>query len=147
MLKLLLLTCVLYGAALAGEQGAKVEYVGGTLAQVRPGQGLRLGVDDESSLEIAAKRAEIRVPYSKINQIEYGQKVGRNILPAVVISPLFLLNKTRKHFLTLGYTDDRGNQQALVVRVDKGDIRAVLASLEARTGLRVVYLDDDARKM
>jgi hypothetical protein len=135
------------GFALAGEQGAKVEYLGGTLPEVEPGQDLRLIVIDASDLEIAAKRGAIRVPYSNINQLEYGQKVGRNLLPAIVISPLFLLNKTRKHFLTLGYTDNDGRQHALVVRLDKGDVRAVLASLEARTGRRVVYLDDEARKM
>jgi hypothetical protein len=33
-----------------------------------------------------------------------------------------------------------------VFRVEKGDIRWVLASLEARTGRRIDYLDDEARK-
>jgi hypothetical protein len=33
-----------------------------------------------------------------------------------------------------------------VLRVDKGDIRSVLAGLEARTGRRVEFLDDEARK-
>lgn len=138
---------LLVGLALAGEHGAKVEYLGGTLRQVEPGQDLRLIVVDPSDLEIAAKRQAIRVPYSNINQIEYGQKIGRNLLPAIAISPLFLLSKTRKHFLTVGFMDEDGKQQALVVRLDKNDVRAVLASLEARTGRRVVYLDDESRKM
>jgi hypothetical protein len=30
--------------------------------------------------------------------------------------------------------------------VEKGDIRTVLASLEARTGRRIEYQDDEARK-
>ena len=34
----------------------------------------------------------------------------------------------------------------MVLRIDKGDIRMVLASLEARTGRRVEYQDDEARK-
>jgi hypothetical protein len=33
-----------------------------------------------------------------------------------------------------------------VFRVGKGDIRPVLAALEARTGRRVEYQDDNARK-
>ncbi|MDX2182157.1 MAG: hypothetical protein SFV18_21375 [Bryobacteraceae bacterium] len=125
-----------------GEDGTKVEYVGGT-GSWKPGKDLRLSVADGERLRVEM----VAVPYTQINQIEYGQKVSRSVLPAVIISPLFLLNKTRKHFLTLGYLDDRGAQQALVFRVPKGDIRAVLASLEARTGLRVTYLDDEARKM
>jgi hypothetical protein len=57
-----------------------------------------------------------------------------------------LLGKSRKHFLTVGYTGDDGKQQALVFRVDKGGIRATLVSLEARTGLKVEYQDEEARK-
>jgi hypothetical protein len=34
----------------------------------------------------------------------------------------------------------------LVFRVEKGDIRSLLASLQARTGRRVEYQDDEARK-
>jgi len=33
-----------------------------------------------------------------------------------------------------------------VFRIEKGDIRSVLAGLEARSGRRVEYQDDDARK-
>jgi hypothetical protein len=65
---------------------------------------------------------------------------------ALAISPLLLLSKSRKHFLTIGYKDGDGNQQALVFRVHKNDVRALLASLEARTGLKLDYQDDEARK-
>jgi len=41
--------------------------------------------------------------------------------------------------VTLGYVDGEGKQQVLVFRVDKGDIRTVLAGLQARTGRRVEY--------
>lgn len=132
---------------LAGDSATKVQYIGGTAREIHAGDDIRITLQDASELGIVAKKSTFQVPYSQINQIEYGQKVGRNIVPAIVISPLFLLSKTRKHFLTVGYLDNAGNQQAIVMRVDKGDIRAVLASLEARTGLRVVYLDDEARKM
>lgn len=84
--------------------------------------------------------------YRSINLLEYGQTVGRRLDLAIIISPAFLLVKKRKHFLTVGYTDDEGKQQALVFRVDKNDIRATLASLEARTGQRVQYQDEEARK-
>jgi hypothetical protein len=57
-----------------------------------------------------------------------------------------MLSKSRKHFLTVGYLGEDGKQQALVFRVDKNDIRATLANLEARTGLRIQYQDAEARK-
>ena len=46
----------------------------------------------------------------------------------------------------MGYVDPEGKQQALVFRVSKGDIRVLLGSLEARTGRRVEYQDEEARK-
>ena len=67
-------------------------------------------------------------------------------MAAVFVSPVFLMAKSRKHFVTIEYTDNEEKQQALVFRVDKGDIRALLASLEARTGRRVEYQDNEARK-
>jgi hypothetical protein len=98
------------------------------------------------SLLITTRKVSIGVPYKRINLIEYGQKVERRIAMAVVISPLFLLSKSRKHFLTVGFTAEDGQQHAMVFRVDKSKVRAVLASLEARTGLRIQYQDEEARK-
>lgn len=144
-MRLLLFLCA--GLLIAGEHGTKAEYVGGTLEQVKAGNGVRLLLTDASVMGIDSKEAFLKIPYSQINQMEYGQKISRNIVPAIVISPLFLLNKTRKHFLTLGYLDQRGNQQALVLRVGKENIRALLASLEARTGQKVQYLDPESRKL
>ena len=72
--------------------------------------------------------------------------VSRRYAAAILISPLLLLSKSRKHFITLGFVDADDRQQALVVRVDKGDIRPALAALAARTGRRVEYQDAEARK-
>lgn len=146
-LRLFLCLFIAVSATAESRPGVRVEYAGGTLAQVSSGADLILDSADPSFLQVYAKGVQARVPYAKVTTLEYGQKVGRAIVAAVVISPLFLLNKTRKHFLTIGYTDAEGHQQALVVRVKKGDIRGVLASLEARTGLRVEYQSDEARKM
>jgi hypothetical protein len=85
------------------------------------------------------------VPYERINLLEYGQKVDRRYLAAAFISPLFMLAKKRTHFLTLGFKDDDGEQQALVFRVDKNDIRLTLVALEARTGQEVRFQDEEAR--
>jgi hypothetical protein len=92
------------------------------------------------------KGVTVQVPYDKINVVEYGQRVGRRYAEAVLLSPIFLLAKTRKHYLTVGFTDDRGRQQAMVFLVGKGEIRTMLVCLEAKTGRKVEYQDDDARR-
>jgi hypothetical protein len=93
-----------------------------------------------------SKSGEVRVAFHKVNTLEYGQNVSRRYAAALLVSPILLLSKTRKHYITLGYVDAEGKQQVLVFRVEKGDIRSVLAGLQARTGRRVEYQDDDARK-
>jgi hypothetical protein len=81
-----------------------------------------------------------------VNLLEYGQSVSRRVALAVVVSPLFMLSKSRQHFLTIGFADADGKQQAMVFRVDKAKIRSILVALEARTGLKIQYQDDEARK-
>jgi hypothetical protein len=125
---------------------SRADYVGGTAPALASGAGGSVEISDAHYLAFYTKGAQVRVPYDHINLLEYGQKVDRRLLMAVVISPVFLLAKTRKHFLTVGYTDDDGRQQALVFRVDKNGIRALLVGLEARTRLKVEYQDPEARK-
>ena len=130
----------------AATPGGRVEYVGGTATQFKEKSGGRVLFDNEIRFRFQSKGKTVEVPYEQINVLEYGQKVDRRYLSAVFISPLMILAKTRKHFLTLGYEDAQGRQQAMVFRVEKSDIRAILVSLEARTGRKIQFQDDDARK-
>ena len=125
---------------------AHAEYLGGTVAGIAGGASGSVEIADETYFVFYAKSTRVRVPYERINLLEYGQKVDRRLLMAIVISPVFLLAKTRKHFLTIGYADEEGKQQAMLFRVDKNSIRATLVGLEARTGLKVQYQDPEARK-
>jgi len=130
----------------AGGNGGHAEYVGGTIQQIPDGCSGTMTAVDEQYFVFYSKKASWRVPYDKINLLEYGQKVDRRYLAAALLSPLFLLAKKRTHFLTVGYSDDENRQQAMVFRVSKDDIRMMLVSLEARTGRKVEFQDDDARK-
>lgn len=123
-----------------------VDYIGGTTASLRAGESGRIELSDERYFAFYSGKSQLRVPYAKVNLLEYGQQVDRRLALAVVVSPMFLLSKSRRHFLTVGYADERGTQQAMVFRVDKNSIRAALVALEARTGLNVQYQDQEARK-
>jgi hypothetical protein len=131
--------------ASAGD-GSSAKYVGGTVASLRADAEGALRTTDDLFLEFRCKGRQLHVPYNQVNLLEYGQNVDRRYIAAALVSPLFLLSKKRQHFLSLGYTDAEGRQQAMVFRIDKGDIRALLVSLEARTGLKVQYQDEQARK-
>ena len=131
---------------LAAQPGAKTQFVGGTPPGIDPKATARLDLTGAGEMVFRSKSGEGRVAFHKVNTLEYGQNVSRRYAAALLISPILLLSKTRKHYITLGYVDAEGKQQVLVFRVEKGDIRSVLAGLQARTGRRVEYQDDDARK-
>lgn len=124
----------------------KVEFVGGTLSTFKSGQDGRLTMDQTDLMVFGSKRQTVTILYGQVRSIEYGQKVDRRYLEAILISPIFLLSKKRDHYLTIHYRDENGVDQALVLRLPKSSIRPTLASLEARTGLKVKVQDDEARK-
>lgn len=130
----------------AEDRGGRVEYVGGTVSAIAQGPKGQLSMIDEEFLVFQTNKGRFVVPWDRINLLEYGQRVNRRLALGVIVSPMLALSKSRKHFLTIAFTDDKGGQQAMVFRVDKDDIRSVLVSLEARTNLRVEYQDEDARK-
>src|SRR5205823_2504 len=119
---------------------------GGTVSSVRVKSTGRLDLTSADALLLHSGGTELRIAYQRINTLEYGQNVSRRYAAAILISPLLLLSKSRRHFLTIGYVDTEGQQQALVLRVEKGDIRSVLAGLQARTGRRLELQDAEARK-
>lgn len=126
---------------------SEVKYVGGTLATLKAGQQGDIHLSDDHYLAYYGRQDQmLRIPYDQINLLEYGQQVDRRLAMALLISPIFLLSKARKHYLTIGYVDRQGEQQALVFQVDKKQIRATLVGLEARTGLAIQYQDQEARK-
>jgi 6-phosphogluconolactonase (cycloisomerase 2 family) len=142
---LVCLLCLCSWIAAADRPGSRVEYIGGTRADIPANNGGEIRVTDDTYFVFLSKRTHVKVPYQRINLIEYGQKVDRRYVEAVLLSPLFMLAKKREHFLTIGFQDDDGRQQALVFRVDKNDIRLTLVALEARTGRQVQYQDEEAR--
>jgi hypothetical protein len=142
----LALFAIIFGASECARGQSHVEYVGGTGSKLTSGLSGSIEVADSDYFAFYSKKVQVRVPYRKINLLEYGQSVNRRVALAIIISPAFILTKKRKHFLTVGYADEEGKQQALVFRVDKNGIRATLASLEARTGLRIQFQDEEARK-
>jgi len=131
---------------LAGIPGRKAVYQGGTLvAPLARTEGV-VSTSDPDAFVFAWREGMLRLSYDDLNLLEYGQKAGRRLALGIVVSPLFLLSKKRKHYLTVGFVDAHGEQQAAVFELGKKIVRTTLAGLEARTGLAVQYQDEEARK-
>ncbi len=143
---MLVLSPLLLALSLSASVGSHVSYVGGTRADLSQGSPGVIDASDDGYLVFFAKSSSFRVAYDKVNLLEYGQNVSRRYMLALTISPMFFMAKKRRHFLTIGFQDEAGKQQAVLFQVEKSDIRSVLVTLEARTGLRVEYQDEEARK-
>ncbi len=137
-------------AEAGGLDRKKAMYVGGTVPGIKERtQGISSTSDEKVfvfTYKDGDKEGKLTVPYDRINDLEYGQKAGRRIGLAVTVSPWLLLSKKRQHFLTIGYQDENGKQQAAVFELGKDIVRVTLASIEARTGKKIDYQDDEARK-
>jgi hypothetical protein len=125
--------------------GGKAVYVGGTLA-VKEKTEAPIDLKGADDLVFKPKGPAIRIPWSGIEEIEYGQKVGHRVKTAILLTPLALFSKNRRHYVTLSWKDANGSDQAAVFEFDKNDIRPALASLKARSGREVAYQDDQSRK-
>jgi hypothetical protein len=141
----LLLLCVVPTSLLAGIGSSDAMYVGGTVSSI-PEKTEGKPRLETNEFVFESKKATLRVPYSQVNSLEYGQKAGRRLGLAIAVSPLFLFSKKRKHFLTVGFLDKDGKQQAAVFELGKSVIRSTLDGLEQRTGKKIDYEDAEARK-
>jgi hypothetical protein len=132
--------------AWAGLGSNKTMYVGGTVTSIKQGAEGTSSTGDEKRFEFDYKGGKLTIPYDRINDLEYGQKAGRRLGLAIVVSPLLFFSHKRRHFLTVGFQDENDKQQAAVFELGKDVIRVTLASLEARTGRKVDYQDEEARQ-
>lgn len=144
----LVLACVLglELTAFAGLGSDKTAYIGGTESQVKEGSEGQSSAKDERIFLFEYKGGKIEIPYEQVNDLEYGQKAGRRLGLALTISPWLLLSHKRRHFLTIGWKDAQDKQHAAVLELGKSIVRTTIVTLEARTGRKIEFEDDEARK-
>jgi hypothetical protein len=150
--KLLVILMVLmfvftYSSVVLGVGKGKAKYVGGTLASITERTEGAIDLKGEDKLVFIPKKGSLlEIPWTSIDEIEYGQKVGRRVATAILVSPLALFSKARKHFVTVSFKDANGKDQAVVFEFDKNDIRQTLTILKVRTGKEIIYQDEEAKK-
>ena len=137
---------VLEAPVWAGIGSKYTMYVGGTVTSIKEQTEGKSSAGDEKVWVFQYKGGKLTIPYDRMNALEYGQRAGRRLGLAIAISPLALFSKKRKHFLTINYLDENDKQQAGVFELGKDVIRTSLATLEARSGRKIEYEDEEARK-
>jgi hypothetical protein len=82
------------------------------------------------------------IKYDSIKTILYEQTSRPRYAEAVLISPLFIFSHSKKHFITIQYTDAAGTGQFVIVHLDKKNAREVVAVAEAQTGKKVEHVEE-----
>jgi len=124
----------------------KAMYVGGTLSLPQKVEGRIDASGPDELLFMGEKGGSVRVPWTGITSIEYGQQVGRRWKTAILISPVALFSKGRKHFVTISFKDADGTDQAAVFEMGKDLYRMALTSLKTKSGKPIVCQDTEAVK-
>ncbi|HEV8383976.1 MAG TPA: hypothetical protein VGQ11_03825 [Candidatus Acidoferrales bacterium] len=141
--------------AAAAVRGKAARYTGGTLAVFKEAVDGTWELGEKAVLFTAKKGGgKVEISYDKIESLEFGQKVGRrlwgaavgNVLILTPITLLLLFSKKRKHFLTLTYLDEEGQKQGAVFELAKGIVKESLNTLESKSGKKMEYESDEAKK-
>ena len=141
-LSIVLIVCFCFEALWAGVDSQKTVYVGGTVSSIKEQTEGVSSTSDEKVFLFDYGKGKLQIPYDRIESLEYGQKVGRR---GGIVSR-WVITKKRKHFLTIGYKDENSQQQAAVLELGKDIVRVTLAALEARSGRKIEYQNEEAHK-
>jgi hypothetical protein len=136
--------CLVLTAELsASEQFGKVEYLPAKVEGHKHGsdpiKGHVIFDKDKKTVEFQNKKGQqiVSVPYDKIKSMLYEKTSRPRYAEAIIISPLFLLSKSKKHFLTFQYTDEKGDGKFMMLHMDKSNATDIVSTAEADTGQKV----------
>lgn len=132
--------------AMAGVSSDKSAYVGGTESDIGAGTQGYCTTGNKTEFIFAFKDGQLVIPYDQVNDLEYGEDVARRLTFSTAANPFRLFTKKKKRFLTIGWKDDHGEQHAAVFELGKNTVRPTIVALEALTGKKIDYQDDEARK-
>jgi hypothetical protein len=127
----------------AKDSGYTVIYDGGSLANLKSGEKLKMYIEP-SGIRLMDEKGKTVITTgapSSVTEISYGQDVHRRVGTAVGVFTLGLgltaLSKSKKHFVGLTWAagDVKGG---FAMQCDKDDYRGVLAGLEGVTGKKAV---------
>jgi len=132
----------------ASDNGYKVTYDGGSIADAKAGIGMKLFIDPNQVRLVRDKGDVITIPASSITEISYGQDVHRRVGAAIGlavvslgIGALMALTKSKKHYVGLTWIDG-DKKGGFAMQCDKNEYRGVMAGLEGVTGKKAI--DSDA---
>lgn len=130
----------------ASVKSGEAMYVGGTIAGLPEATMGKLNTESDKVLVFESPKGRFEIPFENVTSLEYGQKAGRRLGVALTLTIWALLSKKRKHFLTIGFTDDNEKPQGVVLEIPKGTAKSFITIIEVRSGKKVEYESEEAKK-
>ena len=121
----------------------KVEYmppkVEGQKKSANPVKGHVIFDKEKKVMEFQDTKGQIivTIPYDKMKSLLYEKTSKPRYAEAILVSPFFLFSKTKKHFLSIQYTDANGAGAFCMLHMDKGNSTDIVNTAEAETGKHV----------
>jgi hypothetical protein len=139
---------VVFAAPLLAVDGKKAMYVGGTRTDIKEAAEGKFDVSSDTEMAFTPDKTKVRhtIPYKDVTGLEYGQKAGRRVAVALLVSPVAIFSHKRNHYLTINFKDADGKDQAVVFELGKDIVRTTLTIVETRSGKKIEYQDEEARK-
>ena len=82
-------------------------------------------------------KVEFAVPAAKIKNIVYERTAKPRYAEGLLIAWPLLFTKSKSHYLTVQFENDKGAGEYAIVKLDKSNYREVLATIEANTGQKI----------
>jgi len=121
------LCCTIPLTLLAGDNGYKVTYDGGSIPDTKPGTGMKLFIEANQVRLVRDNAEVITIPASSVTEISYGQDVHRRVGAAIGlavvsfgIGALMALTKSKKHYVGLTWADG-DKKGGFAMQCDKND--------------------------
>jgi PEGA domain len=143
------LCCLLPTTTLAAESqvGYDVTYSGGSLPNVKGGEGLKLYLDATRIRLRHNSQDVVVIPARAITEVSYGEEVHHRIgtaaglaVVSLGIGALVAFSKSKKHYIGVTWADS-DNKGGIVLQADKNEYRGLLTALEGVSGKTAIDTD------
>jgi len=141
------LLTVFAAESFAAERFACAEYFAATPAGQKKAEA---GVKGTLIFDPSSKKVEFLNPkgtpafsinYDTIRGMQYERTDQSRYVAAVLISPAFLLTRSKKHYLTIEYNDQSGEAHSVIVRLNKRNARKAVATATAQNSKSVEQIE------
>jgi hypothetical protein len=85
------------------------------------------------------KHEYFSIPTNSVAEVFYSRVSGRRIGTAILVSPLLLFSKGKKHYMTLSFDDGEDIVGAVEFKLDKKNYRGVLRAVEQVSGVALKF--------